>query len=123
MVVRTRFLGRLLWIVTIAAVAMPYCGHPAAKPHASLIASPNPVMDCDGDGLGQTTLAWFREGFGTVEVRIGSPEGALFATTGAFGHKLTGDWVKDGLEVYLLDAAGRSVLAETKIFLTRVGCS
>ena len=57
----------------------------------SIAASPNPIHICDGTGLGVTTLSWNSTGTTTVEVHIGSSDGALFAQTGSGAFSQSGE--------------------------------
>ncbi len=79
--------------------------HVAAR-SGSISASPNPITVTDGTGLGVTTLAWNSAGTTTVEVRVGSPTGSLFARTTSGGWTATtGKWVSDGKTFYLQDVS------------------
>ena len=73
----------------------------------TITAAPNPAQMCDGSGLGVTTLSWSTANTTTVDVRLGSPTGPLFARTGA-GSWLapTGNWVSDGSTFYLQNVSG-----------------
>mgnify|MGYP006936274053 CR=1 FL=1 len=98
----------------------------APATQGTLTASPNPIQVCDGTGLGVTHLSWSVPTGGTVEVRVGKPDGTLFAQTGNIGEKDTGKWVGEGTVFYLVRAAvaGRpaAVLGTTKVHVTREGC-
>ncbi len=89
---------------------------------ASLVAEPNPIQVCDGTGLGKTRIAWFREGFGTVELRVGDPGGKLFVRSAAYGDPETGKWVRDGMKLYLLDDSNGGILAELVLRISVSGC-
>ena len=75
------------------------------EPSGSIAADPNP-FDPHPNGIGRTTLSWMSYGTSTVEVHVGAPDGALFASTGP-GHfsKATGQWVRDGTTFYLQNVA------------------
>jgi hypothetical protein len=94
----------------------------------ALIAQPNPIVVCDGSGAGKTTIRWTSAEGQKVEVRVGSPEGALFASGTGIGSWDTGKWVLDGTVFYLQDAsadrplAPESTLATTTVRLTDAGC-
>jgi hypothetical protein len=81
---------------------------------------------CDGTGLGVTHLSWSAPAGGAVEVRVGKPDGALFARTGNVGEKDTGKWVGDGAVFFLVRAVvpGKptGVLGRTKVHVTKEGC-
>jgi hypothetical protein len=72
----------------------------------SISASPNPIVVTDGSGLGVTTLSWTSADTKTVEVRVGSPSGPLFARSGVGAwSKTTGKWVSNGMLFCLQDAS------------------
>ena len=96
--------------------------HTGGTPTADmpLVANPNPVTSC-GSGVGMTTLEWAADG--SVEVRIGGAGGQLFAQGGASGSKDTGNWVKDGMDFFLLDKASGETLQQQNVDLTVYGCA
>jgi parallel beta-helix repeat protein len=73
---------------------------------ASLTASPNPIPVTGAGVLGVTTLSWLAPGVQVVEIRIGSPDGELFAGGYSRGSAQTGLWVRDGMTFYLQDISG-----------------
>jgi formylmethanofuran dehydrogenase subunit E len=85
-----------------------------------LVANPNPITSC-GSGVGMTTLEWAADG--SVEVRIGGAGGQLFAQGGATGSQETGNWVRDGMDFFLLDKASGEVLQQQNVDLTIYGCA
>jgi hypothetical protein len=85
-----------------------------------LAASPNPITSC-GSGLGMTTLAWSADG--NVEIRLDSADGKLFAQGGPEGSKETGNWVRDGMDFFLLDRASGATLQQQNVDLTIYGCA
>lgn len=86
---------------------------------ASLIAMPNPISVCDGTGYGVTRLSFDAGRAGNFEIRVGGPNGVLFAQVGPTGSVETGKWVGDGHLFYFKDSANGEVLASA---LVRVGC-
>ncbi|MEK6325730.1 MAG: hypothetical protein AABN33_29160 [Acidobacteriota bacterium] len=97
------------------------------KATGTLTADPNPVKVCDGSGVGITRLTWSASGTSVVEVRIGSPDGALFSNTPAAGGSAeTGKWVGNGAVIYLQDATGprnsEYTIAKITINTTNQGC-
>ncbi|HWF46652.1 MAG TPA: hypothetical protein VG168_06585 [Bryobacteraceae bacterium] len=65
-------------------------------------ADPDPVM---GDGpvkLGKTTLSW-KTPVKSVQIRLGAPDGKLFAISGGAQQAETGYWVANGMTFYLQD--------------------
>jgi len=96
----------------------------------TIVATPNPVQVCDDTGLGTTALAWTSSGSVTdIEVRVGSPTGALFATNGPNGRSTTGKWVGDGMTFYLqnvtagLPLTPPNTLATVTVRTTTAGCA
>lgn len=89
---------------------------------ASVSAEPNPIPVCDGSGLGQTRIGWFREGFGTVQLRVGRPDGQILVHSGAFGTTETGKWVRDGLRIFLVNDSDSRVLASVTLRIDTSGC-
>ena len=66
-----------------------------------LTAKPNPIA-LNGAQTGMTTITWTApSSVQYVEVRVGSPTGALFALGGPNGSSQTGSWVTDG-EMFFL---------------------
>jgi len=77
-------------------------GPPAYHP-ASLTASPNPIPVAAGADLGMTTISWNAPSAQYIQVRVGAPDGALFADYFNSGSAPTGLWVSDGMTFYLQD--------------------
>jgi hypothetical protein len=74
-----------------------------------------------GDAVvGITTISWMAPGAEAVEVRIGSPNGALFAGGGSRGSAQTGLWVRDGMTFYLQDISGDKPLTAESTLATVV---
>lgn len=64
--------------------------------------TPNPVPS--SGGLGTATIAWACPStVQYIEVRVGSPNGALFTINYPTGSMTTGAWVTDGMIFYLQD--------------------
>jgi len=78
-----------------------------------ITASPNPIVTCDGSGMGVTTISWTSQG----QIHVGSPGGPLFAEGGA-GSKETGKWVSNGTTFFL--TANGTTLGSTTV---SVGCN
>ena len=97
--------------------------HTGGTPTADmpLVANPNPITSCDGSGVGMTTVEWGDAG--SVDVRLNSEDGKLFARSNGAGSADTGDWVTDGKEFYLTDSASGEILGQTKANLTVFGCA
>lgn len=98
--------------VCLTAVNAP-C--PASTP-PSLTASPNPIPITGTATLGMTTITWMAPAADAVEVRIGSPSGALLASGSNRGSAQTGLWVPDGMTFYLQDVSnGKPLNAENTL--------
>ena len=81
----------------------------------SFTASPNPIPVISSALYGRTTISWSATDVADVQVRIGSPNGPLFAI-GNRGSAETGLWVPDGLTFYLQDVSGgKPLTAENTI--------
>jgi glycosyltransferase involved in cell wall biosynthesis len=73
----------------------------------SIIAAPNPApAGARSAVLAATTLSWAALGTDRLEIRIGGPDGPVFANTDGPGTQVTGEWVQDGMLFYLQDVAG-----------------
>jgi hypothetical protein len=88
-----------------------------AQPVPSFIASPLPIPVAPGQFLGTTTLFWNVPFSTTVQIRLGSPDGPLFAQAGSTGSATTGLWVTDGMTFFLQDI-GQSVPGTTLATVT-----
>jgi uncharacterized protein (TIGR03437 family) len=74
------------------------------QPAASFQASPDPILVPAGTQFGSTALYWSAPASAvTVEVHVGAPDGALFASGPSVGSAQTGEWVTDGMVFYLQD--------------------
>ncbi|MBV8817108.1 MAG: hypothetical protein JO022_02055, partial [Acidobacteriaceae bacterium] len=71
---------------------------------AAIAASPNPIPVAAGQTFGTTTISWNSSASG-VQVRVGSPSGALFASGGSTGSQQTDNWVTEGMVFYLQNAS------------------
>lgn len=88
----------------------------------TISASPNPIQECGGTGLAITTISWTFRGAKKVEVRVGKPDGDMFAGGKAPGQVTTGKWVTKGMGFYLQDVSdGRPLTPENTIAMIRVG--
>ena len=86
----------------------------------SLTASPNPIPVTGSALHGMATISWSAPDAGLVEVRIGSPNGTLFAISGNRGSSQTGLWVSDGMTFYLQDVTGGKPLNAENTLATLV---
>jgi hypothetical protein len=71
-----------------------------------LTARPAPGVAPDKSGLGVAELTWSAPAGVSAEIRVGAPNGALFAAGGNSGHAVTQKWVKDGMPFFLQDVTG-----------------
>ncbi len=85
-----------------------------------LQADPNPIQICDGS-LGVTTIIWTPPIFTPIEVRLGAPDGKLFARGRLSGSQTTGPWVRNGTTFYLVTDYGATIASLT-IRTTTEGC-
>jgi hypothetical protein len=129
-----------LIILTLSLLAMAGCSGPTpsntsapAPPstgakNATITADPNPIQVCDGSGTGVTKLTWTSVGPAVVEMHVNSPNGDLFARTGANGTANTAKWVTNGMIFYLQDVTGgksltpENTLATLTAKVTSAGC-
>ena len=72
----------------------------------SLTASPNPIPVTADAIYGSATISWNAPDAQEIQIRIGSPDGPLFAYAGNRGSAQTGVWVFDGMTFYLQDVTG-----------------
>lgn len=99
-------------------------GYLDADRHPDLLsADPDPIIVCDGSGLGTTTLTWnVPAAKPPIEIRVNAPDGKLMARSTTSGSAPTGKWVRDGTTFFLLEAESGKVLAELRARVTRTGC-
>jgi GT2 family glycosyltransferase len=64
------------------------------------VPNPSPARD----GYGQTTLFWNVTGVKKIQIRVGTPAGALFVDGPPSGNASTGSWVEPDTTFYLLDS-------------------
>jgi subfamily B ATP-binding cassette protein MsbA len=90
----------------------------AALPTATLRAEPNPIVPAAGEELGVTDLHWTVVGCTAAEIRLGAPDGPLFASVEYRAGsptdqvRTTGPWVSDGMTFFLQDVSGGKELTE-----------
>ena len=93
-----------------------------AKPGVTFWANPEVYPVIDAPPLGQTTLGWNAPGVSDVEIRVGSPTGALLGRHDRYGTATTGRWVVNGQNFFLQDVSGGKALApENTLATVRVG--
>ncbi len=87
-------------VLTLCSLSM--CG--LALGQATLTGSPNPFT-LDANGLGQTTLTWSAPASTSIEIRVNSATGTLFAGGGPSGSAETGLWATNGMQFFLQDVS------------------
>lgn len=89
-----------------------------------ILLRPDPIVVCGAPPRhGVAEVVWSApETVGALEIRIGGPEGQLFAQVGHSGSLETGEWVQEGLEFVLMDTGHRRVLGTVRARITDVGC-
>ena len=75
------------------------------------IATPNPIL------AGQpTTLTWNVPGHSSLAIHVNSPTGqALTGTMGSSGSAVTGNWVTDGMQFFLVDVTSGTTVASVLV--------
>jgi len=73
-----------------------------------------------GTTYGQTTITWNAPSAQVIQVRVGSPTGALFTDNGPSGSMTTGQWVNNGTTLYLQDVTGGKALTPVNTLATLV---
>ncbi|MBV6433425.1 MAG: hypothetical protein IANPNBLG_03603 [Bryobacteraceae bacterium] len=90
---------------------------PCPAVERSFAAFPNPIPVAAGAPR-MTTISWNVPGLESVEVRVGKPDGALFASGGPRGSAKTGTWVNDGMMFFLQDVSGGKPLTRANTLAT-----
>lgn len=96
--------GKPLTLANTLGVVVAHVARPT-----QFSANPNPITQSTivkGVPVGQTTLSWSATNVGSVDIRLDSPNGTLFASGGSSGTAPTGLWVSDGMTFYLQDTTG-----------------
>jgi glucose/arabinose dehydrogenase len=92
--------------------------HLTTAPKGSITANPNPFV-ADSDGVGQTTLAWTSYGTSAVEIHVNAADGNRFTGSGSGSFSATtGQWVRDGMTLYLQNVSGGLPLTATNTLAT-----
>jgi hypothetical protein len=85
-----------------------------------LVATPNPVLVCDGSSVGTAEISW-----GDVdefEIHMNTADGPLFVSGGGAGSAPTGKWVGDGTVFVLVDKATGETIQTLPVSATVLGC-
>jgi ubiquinone/menaquinone biosynthesis C-methylase UbiE len=77
-----------------------------SRPVGLITAEPNPFRPDSQGKVGHTTVSWMTCAASRVEIHVDAPDGPTFAGTGPgrFSQK-TGQWVRDGMTLYLQDVS------------------
>ncbi len=102
--------------VTYSGLGSSPC--PSLGPY--LIASPNPITIAASSSYGITTINWNSQAAQAIEIRIGSPNGTLFAKGENRGSAQTGLWVTDNMIFYLQDVTAGKALTAANTLATLV---
>lgn len=84
---------------------------------ASLTAVPNPIPVAAGAD-GTATISWTAPNADIIEVRVGSPNGALFTHNFNRGSATTGSWITDGMTFYLQNVSNGLPLTSANTLAT-----
>jgi aminoglycoside phosphotransferase (APT) family kinase protein len=88
----------------------------------TLTVSAAPLQLAGGARLGTATVSWDCRGTDAVEVRLNSPDGALFCRGGSRGAETTGAWVHDGMVFVLRDVSGGAPAGTIATVAARLDC-
>ena len=87
----------------------PYLDNPlpgTGVPSGTFTATPNPIPDMTGNGLGIATLSFNFPTVSEVQVRVGAPDGGELSDSPGVGQAVTGPWVQNGTVFYLQNVTG-----------------
>jgi glucose/arabinose dehydrogenase len=114
---------------TLATVTVRHT-NAGCTPTGTITAGPNPILVCDGSGVGVTTVSWSSSGTTSVEVHLNAPDGPTFATSGPGSRSATtGKWVPNGMVFYLQNTSGglpltaANTLAKVTVNVSTSGCT
>ena len=85
-----------------------------------MAASPNPSLVCDMSKLGTTELSW--DFPTTTEIRVDSPDGALFRIVSGQGSKETTKWIQNSTVFYAVDPESGKTIQRMPVKTTVLGC-
>ena len=81
--------------------------------------NPDPIQVPEGQVVGTSTVNWNAGSVSHIQVRVGSPTGPVMVDSGSTaGSAATGNWVTNGENFYLVNAATQAVLATTSAQVT-----
>lgn len=89
-----------------------------------MVAEPRTIPVCDRTGRGATTFTWdYAEG-GPVSLWLNDPQdGTLLTNNGPQGSHTTGDWVREGMQFFLVDNDSGDTIQEMTMHTTVLGCN
>jgi carbon monoxide dehydrogenase subunit G len=95
-----------------------YLNDSVAPGGVTFTASPNPIP-----AAGQkTTLSWNAPGYSNLVIRINSPTGgAMTGKLGSSGSVMTGTWVTDGMQFFLVDVTTGASIASVVVHVNGSG--
>jgi hypothetical protein len=64
------------------------------------------------------TISWNAPSASVIQIRVGSPTGALFTTNVNSGSMQTGTWITNGTTFYLQDVSGGKSLTSQNTLAT-----
>ena len=91
----------------------------ATSDGATITASPNPIHVVAGAD-GATTVTWNAPSAQIIQVRVNSPNGALFTDNFNTGSMMTGAWVTNGTMLFLQDVTNGKALTAANTLATVV---
>lgn len=78
----------------------------APRPLGHIAAAPNPLVLCSALMPREVGIYWMSRHVDEVEVRVGAPDGDVLSRTGPGKQReQVGEWLRDGLTLYLQDAS------------------
>ncbi|MEE4294732.1 MAG: hypothetical protein V2I79_12275, partial [Xanthomonadales bacterium] len=86
-----------------------------------LIANPSPAPSCDSTGRSMAELSWGDAG--AIELRLDSPDGHKLTSRGEAGSFMTGAWLNDLMEFFLVETGTGDVIQSVTPGTTVFGCS
>jgi SAM-dependent methyltransferase len=84
----------------------------------TIAATPNPIPVKGAATSGVATLTWKADAVTDLEVRVGAPDGPLFAQSGPSGEATTGSWVRHDMTFFLQDVSGGLALDASNTLAT-----
>jgi YVTN family beta-propeller protein len=95
----------LTYQYTVATAVAEVSATPPSATGVIFGPTPGIVPNPDNTGLGSAGLYWNAPGTSALQVRVGAPDGPLFAETGSYGFGEMTGWVTAGMVLYLQNAS------------------